>query len=221
MSLKNINLDKTMLLVIDVINSCCDKKCEIKKWNITYSKIRKMVPKLEKFIVEYKEITKKPVIYIKTTPWTQKHVASNLIELYKDPACVYYSKDNTGNSEKFYLLKPEKEDYIFDKNTYDAFTNKKLEKLLKTNKIKYLIVVGVFADGCVNSTIINGFSKGYNFIILEDLVETTDNKDRQKIKQLLIKNTWKQMYGKVIKSNSLLKELKKDKSLAIYKTFRK
>lgn len=196
-----------MFLVIDVINSCCAEKCEIKKWGINYSKIRKMIPKLKKFIVDYKKITNKPVIYIKTTPWIKKFIAPNLIELYKDSACEYYSKDKSKYPEMFYLLKPAKEDYILTKNTYDAFTNQKLDKILKINKVKYIIIAGVFADGCVNSTIINGFSKGYNFIILKDLIETTDKKERQKIKTLLIKNTWKQMYGKIERSNDLLKEL--------------
>lgn len=208
MKLQNIDLDNSMLVVIDVINSCCDKKCEIKKWNISFKKIRQMIPKLKKFIENYKELTKKPVIYIKTTAWKKGYLADNLVELYKDPECEYYSKDKTGFSEKFYLLSPKKEDYILTKNTYDAFTNKKLENILKSKKIKYLIITGVFADGCVNSTIVNGFSKGYNFIILEDLVETTDRKERQKIKNLLIKYTWKQMYGKIEKSQNLLKYLK-------------
>jgi len=208
MSIKNIDLSNSILLIIDVVNSCCSEKCEIKKWDITYTKIRKMVPRLKKFIEDYKEITKKPVIYIKTTPWRKEFLTKNLIELYKDPDCEYYSTDKTGYSERFYLLKPTAKDYVLDKNTYDAFTNKNLEKILHKLKVKTIIIAGIFADGCVNSTIINGFSKGYNFIILEDLVETTDRQERQKIKNLLIKYTWKQMYGKIEKSQNLLKCLK-------------
>lgn len=208
MSTKENNLENSVLIIIDVINSCCSEKCEIKKWDISYKNIRKMIPRLEKFIINYKAITKRPVIYIKTTPWRKEFLTDNLIELYKDPNCEYYSKDKTGYSEKFYLLKPKTSDYILEKNTYDAFTNKQLELILKKLNAKQIIITGVFADGCVNSTIINGFSKGYNFIILEDLVETTDKKERQKIKNLLIKNTWRYMYGKIETSDSLLKQLK-------------
>ncbi|MFA5746147.1 MAG: isochorismatase family cysteine hydrolase [archaeon] len=207
MPIKTIDLDNSVLLVIDVVNSCCSEKCEIKKWNITYKKIRKMIPNLERFIVNYKAITKRPVIYIKTTPWRKEFLTKNLIELYKNPDCNYYSLDKTGYSEELYLLKPTSKDYVLEKNTYDAFTNKNLEIILHKLKVKNIIIAGVFADGCVNSTIINGFSKGYNFIILEDLVETTDKKERQDIKNLLIKYTWRQMYGKIVKSKDLLRSL--------------
>ncbi|MBW3011095.1 cysteine hydrolase, partial [Candidatus Woesearchaeota archaeon] len=118
------------LLVIDVINSCCHPKCEIKKWNISFNKIRKMVPKLVQFIDKYKKKTKGPVIYINCTKWDKKHLADNINELYKDPKCRYYSKDKSGFREKFYGVKPEKDDLIFTKNHYDAFTNLKFVNYL-------------------------------------------------------------------------------------------
>ena len=82
-------------------------------------------------------------------------------------------------SEEFYILEPDKSDKIFTKNSYDAFTNPELDKYLKRKKIKNLIIAGVLGDGCIDATIKGGFSKGYNFIILKDLIETMDDKDRR------------------------------------------
>lgn len=204
----NINKKNTALIIIDVINNCCAKECEIKKWNITFKKIRKMVPNLTNFIAKYREKVNNNIIFVNCTKWDKKHLPKNLIELYKDPKCCYYSKDKTGFSEKFYLLEPEKNDIIITKNTYDAFSNPKLDKVLKNKKIQYLIITGVFGEGCVDATIKNGFSKGYNFVILKDLIETTDQPHRQKFQRILKKQNWPIMYGPTINSKDLFKLIK-------------
>lgn len=204
---EKFEISKTALLVVDVVNSCCHEKCEIKKWGVTFKKIRKMVPRLEKFISKYREMGGQ-AIFIKCLPWTKKFLPANINELYKNPKCAYYSTDKTGFSEKLFKLTPEKSDFVFYKNSYDAFTNPKLDEFLKKRKINHLLVSGVFGDGCVNATIQGGFSAGYNFIILKDLIETTDDKTRQKIQKLLKQYTWPTMYGKTINSKELLQTIK-------------
>lgn len=205
--MEKIKINRTALLVIDVTNFCAHKDCEIKKWGISFKKIRKVAPKIKDFITKYKGYDGK-VIYVNCTPWDKEHLAKNLIELYKDPRCRYYSFDKSGFPEKFYLLEPENDDIIITKNSYDAFTNPELEKILRKNKIDYLLITGIFSDGCVHATIQGGFSKGFNFIILKDLVETTDKKIRQKIQALLKENVWLEMFGKTINSSEILRFIK-------------
>ncbi len=203
-----ITKNNSALLVIDVINCCCRQECEIKKQKITYRKIRKMVPKLISFINQYQEKTNQPIIYINCTPWRKEYLNPNLNKLYQDPDCQFYSLDKSGFAENFFQIQPRKKDIIFTKNTYDAFTNPKLDQYLQKNKIKNLIIAGIFGDGCVLATIENGFSKGYNFVILKDLIETTDQKDRQDLQKLLKKFTWPIMFGPTINSNNLFKTIK-------------
>ena len=66
-----INIKKTAMLVIDVTNFCCDPNCEIKKWNLTFTKIRRIIPKLKKTIKTYKTAGGK-IIYINCVPWKKK-----------------------------------------------------------------------------------------------------------------------------------------------------
>lgn len=204
---KKIEISKTALLVIDVINSCAHPKCEIKKWGITFKKIRRIIPKLKAFIEKYRSLGGQ-VILVKCVPWTKKFLAKNIVELYKDPKCAYYTTDKTGFSEKFFELIPEKNEVIVSKNSYDAFTNPTLDKFLKKRKIDRVLVSGIFGDGCIHATIQGGFSAGYNFIILKDLIETTDDKTRQKLQKLLKEYTWPTMYGKTIESKDFFKTLK-------------
>ncbi len=196
-----IKIKETALLVVDVTNFCCHPNCEMKEWGVSFSRIRKMVPALKKFISRYRGAGGQ-IIFVRCTPWKKEFLAKNIVELYKDPKCVYYSPDKSGFTEKAFELEPRKNDFIVTKNTYDAFTNPKLHRFLKKQKIKYVAVAGVFGDGCVWSTIQGGFSAGYNFIILKDLIETTDVEIRQKLQKLLKEYTWPIMFGKTIHSKN-------------------
>lgn len=202
-----MNQKNSALMIIDVINSCADKKFERKNQGVTYDKIRKMIPKLNSFIEEYRKITNKPIIFINTVPWQRKYLPDNINELYEDPDVCFYTKDKSGDGEKFYMVKPEKKDIVFEKNTYDAFTSKKLSNYLKKNKIKYLIITGLFADACVLFTVSGGFAKGYSFVVLEDLIESGDHK--QALKKEIIKNIYPDLFAKVLNSEKFIKAYKK------------
>ena len=207
-----IKIKETALLVIDVTNAWAHPKCEIKKWGITFGKIRKMVPKLQKFIKDYKNAGGN-IIYIKSTPWDKKHLTKNLIEFYKDPAVCFYSRNIYSDkvrkfSDEFYKISPEKNDIVLKKNSYDGFVNPQLNKILKKKKIKYLIPTGVLGDGCVHATIQGGFSQGYNYLILRDLVETTDLPIRQGLIKIMREFYWPMLYGKTIYTNSFFNFVK-------------
>ena len=204
-----MNSKNTALLVIDVVNGCCHKDLERPEWGISFSKIRRMVPKLARFIDDFRKKIKSDVIFVKITPWKKEYLAENISELYdNDPKAYYYSDDNTGFSEEFYLIKPKKDDIVLTKNTYDAFSISKLKKTLKEKKIKYLVITGVFTDGCVLATVCGAFQAGLSLVILKDLVETTDVQGNQEIQKHLIKYTFPLMYGKTVTSGDFLNSWK-------------
>lgn len=204
---KNLNKKNTALLVIDPINSCAHQRCETPEWDIHFSKIRKMLPKLNDFMERYRKEIGGLVAITTITPWRKEYLPDNLNELYTDPEATYYSEDTTGFDEQFYSVKPATDDLVIAKNTYDAFTNEGLLKELNKRGIRYIVVAGIFSDGCVLASVVSGFARGFNFIILKDLIETTDSKVRQEIQRLLIEFTFPKMYGKTIESAELLKEL--------------
>lgn len=205
---KNLNKKNTALLIIDPVNSCAHEKCETPEWNIHFSKIRQMLPQLDDFVKRYRKEIGGLVAITTITPWRKDYLPDNLNELYSDPEATYYSEDTTGFDEKFHTVKPEKGDLVISKNTYDAFTNEELLKELKKRGIKYIVIAGIFSDGCVLASVVSGFAKGFNFIILRDLIETTDSQTRQELQKLLIEFTFPKMYGKTIESKELLEELK-------------
>lgn len=200
----NMSKENTALLVIDVINSCAHEKCEEPDWHIHFSKIRDMVPHLEKFTEDYRNKIGGMVVFVKCTPWRKEYLAENINELYSDPDASYYSDDTSGFPEEFYEVVPQEGDLVIEKNHIDAFTNPELDQKLKEKGIRYLIVTGIFTDGCVLATVNGGFSKGYNFVVLKDLIETTDSDTRQKLQQLLKEYTFPVLYGKTMTSQEFL-----------------
>lgn len=201
---KGMTRDNTALLIVDIINSCTHKKCEIPEWNVTFGKVRQMVPRLDTFISDFRQRFTGPVIFGRTKPWQKEYLAHNINELYEDDKYLYYTPDRSGFAESFYLIKPQPDDIVTDKNTNDALTDPRLLRQLEQRGIRYIAVTGVFTDGCVLATVIGGFTKGYNMIVLKDLVETTDSPQRQRIQEDLLSYTFPYMFARVTDSKELL-----------------
>lgn len=191
--------NKHALLVIDIINVCCDQRWEKKEWNITFNNIRKMIPRLIAFIDWYKKNTEGKVIYVNAVKWVEEEVASNIAKLYaENPKARFYTTHDIDESIKFYKVAPQNDDIVITKNTYDAFAIPEMNQVLQQHDIQTLLITGVYADGCVQATMSGGFSKGYNLLIIKDLVESMDGK--KGLQTLLETEAWQYLYGPVITS---------------------
>ena len=195
---------QTALLVIDIVNSCCHEKCEEPDDGITFNKIREMVDeRLLDFVDKYRKEINQNVIIMGLKPWTREYLPQNIIRLYdENPMASYFGEE--GFEEGQYHLSPVGTDFVVKKNTYDCFASSELIDYLEQRGITDLVICGVFTDGCVLSSIISGFSKGYNFIIPRDLVETTDLLARQELQRLLLDYTFPMQYGRVVDSSAIV-----------------
>ena len=199
-------LDNSVLLVIDAINSCAHRAYEDPERGIHYNKIRQMIPSLSSFITSFKQLGGR-VILITTVPWQEQYLPDNINELYRNnPEARYWSRDTDGHAEQFYRI-PADGVMVFAKNSYDAFTNEDFVNALEEMHVRTIIVTGVFGDGCVLATICGGFSRGYHFIIARDLIETTDDEERQAFQRYLKQRTWPLMYGTTVESHHILEAL--------------
>lgn len=206
MNIPDLTPENSVLLVIDVINSCAQREFEDPVRNIHYKKIRRMVPALSAFITSYKQLGGR-VILTTTVPWQEAYLPENINELYRNSAeARYWSQDTTGQAEHFYHI-PSDDALVITKNSFDAFSNEDLIHALEGMHIRYVIVTGIFGDGCVMASICGGFSKGYHLIITKDLIETTDDESRQLLQQQLKQRTWPLMYGTTIESQQILEAL--------------
>ncbi len=198
-----LTLQNSAFLVIDVINSCAQREYEDQARGIHYNRIRQMVPALSTFMTSYQRLGGR-IILTTTVPWQEDHLPENINELYRENAeARYWSHDTTGLAEGFYHI-PTCGALVFVKNSYDAFTNGDFINTLEKLRIRYILVAGVFGDGCVMASICGGFSRGYHMIMLKDLIETTDDVDRQSFQKYLKLRMWPLMYGPTVESCEIL-----------------
>ena len=198
------NPEHTALLVIDIVNACCHEECEDPDAGVTFGKIREMVDgRLLDFVERYRRRVNENVIIMGLKPWTREYLSQNIIRLYdENPEAIYFGEE--GFEDEFYHIVPAETDFVVKKNTYDCFASPELVAYLEQKKITDLVVCGVFTDGCVLSSIVGGFSKGFNFVIPRDLVETTDSPIRQKLQKMLLDYTFPMLYGKVVDSEAII-----------------
>ena len=196
------------LIVVDVIKSCCNQKFERPEIDIAFSRIRQMIPKLKTFTATYRRLGGK-IIWVRTTPWTEEHLPKNINRLYREnPDATFYTQHDVEESVEFYDgIGPRKYDMVIVKNTYSAFADEALQKLFQKHRWDTYLLSGVFAEACVNATLIDGFTKGLFTIILSDLVETMDNERQQTHKKHLLTHQWRVMYGHVMTSKEFLQKL--------------
>jgi ureidoacrylate peracid hydrolase len=65
-------------------------------------------------------------------------------------------------------LKPMPEDIVIDKSRYSGFVNTGLDEILKVQKIKYLIFIGLATNVCVESTLRDAFFHEYFPVLVND-----------------------------------------------------
>ena len=196
------------LIVVDIIRSCCSGKFERPEWNISFSKVREMIPRLKRFTDTYRMLGGQ-IVWVRTTPWTEEYLPRNINRLYhENPDATFYTTHDVEESVEFCEgIEIQPQDMVFTKNTYSAFANPSLLRYMHDDKEDTCLIAGIFSGGCVNATIVDGFTKGLFILILSDLVETVDRKQRQEQQHQLLTDIWPLMYGHVMTSQEFLKRL--------------
>ncbi|KAJ4374775.1 hypothetical protein N0V83_001851 [Neocucurbitaria cava] len=69
-------------------------------------------------------------------------------------------------------LQPLPNEPVIDKPGRGAFANTELEAALRARGVRNLVVCGVTADACVNSTVREASDRGFDVLVVEDGVES-------------------------------------------------
>jgi nicotinamidase-related amidase len=190
-----INTGSTAILVIDLQNAYCSEKGSMAKLGHDISINEAIVSKVSKFLNKARNLTSL-VIFTKMIE-DPEYMADNA----KLKAVVAKDKEAVSSPGSFDFeyagIKPNDTDKEITKKSYDAFSNSDLEKMLIEKRIKNLIITGVNADVCVDTTIRSAYTKGYNVIVPEDLIGTTKEKVYRQESAIEL---WKQFFAYVVDS---------------------
>ena len=70
-------------------------------------------------------------------------------------------------------------DLYFSKNQGNALSNLKLVNYFKDNRIEHLIIVGLFAEGCVAATARGAMRRNFKVTVIRDAVAGANDKKRE------------------------------------------
>lgn len=185
----------TALIVIDLQ---CDYFCEggiIDLMGFNYQSMKGILPPLKEFI----EISRK---YVRRVVFTKQTMYPYL----RSPVVVeHYTRAKmirpfNPRNESFFEITPGPEDIILPKHRYSAFIGTHFDALLRANSIRTLILVGVAANVCVESTARDGFMMDYHIVVPSDLTAGVNDQ----VKEMSLYNIGT-FFGEVVKSERILK----------------
>jgi ureidoacrylate peracid hydrolase len=103
--------------------------------------------------------------------WIRSHydfhylAAPHKVKRVEEGCCL----ENSQGAE-FYRLTPRPGEPVVDKHTFSGFFQTNLDSVLQGKGIKSLIVTGVATNVCVDSTLRDGFFRGYYIVVPQDCV---------------------------------------------------
>lgn len=170
------------LLVIDVQNDFCDPKGKFAKWGRDVSQMQSIVPKVQELINTAHD-AHVPVIF------TQ---GSEDVKFRKGPdlrrAVKWEEKDGDGSVDsergtfgwEFYRVKPEEgKDIVVEKHKWSVFDGKdqkgrKLKEILDQLEVRTLVVTGVVAETCIETSVRDAYSQDYFVVIPRNSIGSND-----------------------------------------------
>jgi len=168
-----VNPDHSALLVIDMQNDYCNEKGALGKMGIDVSMVKEMAHRLVNFLT----IARDRGIFIIHTrnihdSWTEspalrwKHNNARTKIKSTAKANTWGAEWYEGHSE----FQPTLNEYVISKHRYSAFINTDLDLVLRSNRIRTLIITGTATNVCVESTAREGFMLDYNIVLVKDCV---------------------------------------------------
>jgi nicotinamidase-related amidase len=184
-----LDAKKTVLLVIDMQNAFIEKgrRLEVRG-------IRRGVPKLRRFIDHCRE---KGILVIYTRHYyakTRNPISSLLFSNLLNRGLNKNEKGFEIHNE----LHPKREDLVIDKNRYDVFSKTKLNQILRSRKVKNIIITGTMTQVCCETTGRSAMGRDYITIFCSDLTFCGDKNIQMNTLQ-----TFDKYFGWVLDSNEI------------------
>lgn len=163
----------TMLLVIDMQNDFCHPDGALAQQDDDVTLVLAMAPRLERLVREVRAAGA-GVIFVRTDhgEWTDspKWLDRNGGVARRIPVCA----TGSWGADYFGDLRPEPADLEITKNRYSAFLGTNLDLVLRAHNVETLLLTGTATNVCVETTLRDGFMRGYRTILVEDCAASSD-----------------------------------------------
>ena len=191
---EKINPQTTALLITDMQRDYCCAGGVIDKMGFDYKAAKRLAPRLNDFVDRARKILKY-IVHIKMAHIPE--LASPVLKEHYER--VGLQREHNPSFSEFYGIKPMDGEIVVPKYRYSAFVSTYLDKYLRANSIKTLVLTGVATNVCVESTARDGFMLDYHIVVASDLTEATE----AGAKQWSLRNI-ETFFGEVVNSRNLL-----------------
>ncbi|MAL00861.1 MAG: cysteine hydrolase [Alcaligenaceae bacterium] len=162
-----VHPESTALLVVDMQNDFCAEGGYLQRergYNVGFAPA--LADRIQG-LVRVARTAGMPVVWIRSV-YDFKYLNEPYRVKRRDEGCCL---EGTWGVE-FFRLRPEPGEPIVTKHHYSAFFETDLHAQLQSLGVKTLVVTGVATNVCVDSTLREGFFRGYYIVVPEDCVNS-------------------------------------------------
>jgi ureidoacrylate peracid hydrolase len=155
---------------------------------------RHLASRLNGFLNKARKVVKY-IIHVKMT--IMPELASPAMKEQYERAGLQRKYDSSYGD--FFGVTPVEGEMIIPKYRYSGFVSTYLDKLLRANGIKTVVVVGLSTNVCVESTVRDAFMLDYHVVVPADMTETSSPEEKE-----WSLRTIDTFFGEVVESKDLL-----------------
>ncbi len=165
------------LVLVDVQNDFCAEGGAMHREGRDLSLVKAMIPRLER-LVEAARAAQVPLIWIRCVYNTgPNHYLSEVwleqAERRRNGAYVRYPVCEPGEwNGDFFQVRPLADEVIVTKHRYGAFESTDLDLVLRSRKIRSVIITGVATNVCCETAARQAFMKDYYVVFTSDCTAT-------------------------------------------------
>jgi ureidoacrylate peracid hydrolase len=175
---EKIDPKHTAVFVVDMQKEFLDPKGKFARLQIPEELVNGIVAKIVKFL-DYAHKAGVQVIYTKEID-DPKFMSEAMWERLYRMGTELYCLSGTPEIEIIDELAPQPGDEVVVKHRFSCFYETELDMLLKSKKIKTMIMTGTQTNVCVDSTARDGYFHGYHIVMVGDCLFTYDPIAHQK-----------------------------------------
>lgn len=197
--------EKLAMLIIDMQNAFLHEEGHLVVGGEVNTKYLEIVPNVKKLAETAREHNI-PVIYMKHA-YLEGYVDGGILvhELFPDDKKVNGWLDGTFDTEVYELLKPQQGDLVIRKNRYSSFYGTALDTILRNLGINSLIITGIHANCCCESTARDAVWHDYRVYFMSDGTATSDDE----LKKATLRNI-SINFGTVMSTAEMGEKIEKD-----------
>lgn len=200
-----IKEEKLAMLIIDMQNAFLHDEGHLVIGGEDPTKYRQIVPNV-KALAKVAREHKIPVIYMRHA-YLSGYVDGGILthELFPSDMEVGGWLDGSFGAEIYGELAPEEGDIVMRKNRYSSFYGTHLDTVLKTMGVNSLIITGIHANCCCESTARDAVWRDYRVYFMSNGTATQDDE----LKKATLRNI-DMNFGTVMTTEEMAKKIKKD-----------